>query len=105
MIKEARISNGNIKVSEHFRLKELQCKDGTDLVKYCTETLEKIEQLRALTGCKRCNVTSGYRTSAYNDIFKDNVEYYAKFARDFICDEDAKEDKVYYYYSMIPRNR
>jgi len=39
----------------------------------------------------------------YNDIFKDNVEYYAKFSRDFICDEDAKEDKVYYYFSMIPR--
>ncbi len=41
----------------------------------------------------------------YNDIFKDNVEYYAKFTRDFICDEDAKEDKVYYYYSMIPKDR
>ena len=34
---------------------------------------------------------------------KDNVEYYAKFSKDFICDEDAKEDKVYYYFSMIPR--
>ncbi len=39
----------------------------------------------------------------YNDIFKDNVEWYAKFSRDFICDEDAQEDKVYYYFSMIPR--
>lgn len=39
----------------------------------------------------------------YNDLFNDNVEYYAKFSKDFICDEDAKEDKVYYYFSMIPR--
>lgn len=66
MIKEAYVSKGNIKVSEHFRLKELQCKDGTDLVKYCPETLEKIEQLRSLTQCKRVNVTSGYRTPAHN---------------------------------------
>lgn len=39
----------------------------------------------------------------YNDLFADNVEYYAKFSKDFIKDEDAKEDKVYYYFSMIPR--
>ena len=39
----------------------------------------------------------------YNDLFKDNVEWYAKFARDFIKDEDAVEDKVYYYYTMIPK--
>lgn len=66
MIKQAKVSQGNIQVSPHFRLKELQCKDGTDLVKYCTETIEKIEQLRSLTGCKRVNVTSGYRTPEYN---------------------------------------
>lgn len=66
MIKEAYVSKGNIKVSEHFKLKELQCKDGTDLVKYCPETLEMIEKLRALTECKRVNVTSGYRTPAHN---------------------------------------
>lgn len=39
----------------------------------------------------------------YNDLFNDNIEYYAKFSKDFIKDEDAKEDKVYYYFSMIPR--
>ena len=39
----------------------------------------------------------------YNDLFGDNLEYYAKYSKDFIKDEDAKEDKVYYYFSMIPR--
>lgn len=66
MIKQARVSQGNIKVSEHFRLKELQCKDGTDLVKYCPETLEKVEKLRELTKCTACIVTSGYRTPSHN---------------------------------------
>ena len=39
----------------------------------------------------------------YNDLFKDNVEWYAKFSRDFIKDEDAVDDKVYYYFTMIPK--
>lgn len=45
--------------------------------------------------------------SAYNDyedLFKDNIDYYAKFSKDFICDEDAHEDKIYYYFSMIPKD-
>lgn len=39
----------------------------------------------------------------YNDLFKDNVDWYAKFAKDFIEDEDAVDDKVYFYFTMIPR--
>lgn len=44
--------------------------------------------------------------SAYNDyedIFKDNVEWYAKFSKDFIKDEDAIEEKVYCYFMKIPK--
>lgn len=39
----------------------------------------------------------------YNDIFKEDVNLYARFSKDFIQDEDAVEDKVYYYFSMIPK--
>ena len=45
--------------------------------------------------------------SAWNDfydLFKDNIEYYAKYSYDFITDEDAVDDKVYYYFTMIPKN-
>ena len=44
--------------------------------------------------------------SAYNDyrdIFGDNLEMYVKFTRDFIEDEDAKEGKVFLYFTNIPR--
>ncbi len=44
--------------------------------------------------------------SAYNDyedLFKDSVEYYAKFSRDFIKDEDAVDEKVYIYFTKIPK--
>ena len=40
----------------------------------------------------------------YNNLFKDNIEYYAKYSYDFIKDEDAVDDKVYYYFTMIPKN-
>lgn len=39
----------------------------------------------------------------YNDIFQDDVEKYVRFTNDFINDEDAKPDKVYIYYTMIPQ--
>ena len=50
-------------------------------------------------------ITMNSAYNDYNDIFKDNIELYAKFSKDFICDEDANEDKVYYYFSMIPKDR
>ena len=43
--------------------------------------------------------------SAYNDykdLFDENIEMYVRFANDFINDEDAKQDKVYIYYTTIP---
>lgn len=42
--------------------------------------------------------------SAYNDyknIFNEDIESYIKFAMDFINDEDAKDDKVFLYYTTI----
>jgi hypothetical protein len=38
----------------------------------------------------------------YRDLFQDNVEDYMKFTIDFIEDEDAKQDKVFLYYTTIP---
>ncbi len=39
----------------------------------------------------------------YHDLFNENIEYYQRFSYDFIKDEDAVEDKVYYYYTMMPK--
>lgn len=42
--------------------------------------------------------------SAFNDyqnIFGDNIEDYIRFTMDFIKDEDAKQDKVYTYFTTI----
>ena len=37
----------------------------------------------------------------YKDLFDENVEMYVRFTNDFINDEDAKEDKVFNYFTQI----
>lgn len=44
--------------------------------------------------------------SAYNDyraIFGEDIETYARFSELFINDEDAKEGKVFNYFTIIPQ--
>ena len=44
--------------------------------------------------------------SAYNDykdVFDENIEMYVKYAKDFIEDEDAKDGKVFTYFTTIPK--
>ena len=53
------------KISEHFTLGEMACKDGSDLVLYSTELMAKLEELRAYVG-GTITINSGYRTAAYN---------------------------------------
>jgi hydrogenase maturation factor HypE len=37
----------------------------------------------------------------YRDLFNDNIDMYIKFAIDFIRDEDAKDGKVFIYFTQI----
>ena len=53
------------KVSEHFKLGEFACKDGSNTVLISTELLTMLERLRAYVGGS-INIMSGYRTAAYN---------------------------------------
>jgi len=39
----------------------------------------------------------------YHDLFEENIEWYAKFSKDFIIDPDAIDEKVYCYFMKIPR--
>lgn len=37
----------------------------------------------------------------YHNIFGEDIEMYVKLAEDFIRDEDAKQDKVFLYYTTV----
>lgn len=39
----------------------------------------------------------------YHDIFGEEMEMYVKYSKAFILDEDAKEDKVFTYFTEIPK--
>jgi len=71
-------------------------------------TLEDTEGVRKQYGYEDIQPVDFWivMNSAYNDyedLFKDNIEYYAKFSRDFIKDEDAVDEKVYIYFTKIPK--
>lgn len=55
----------NIQISKNFKLKEFECKDGSQLVKIDSQLLYKLQALRDLIG-KPIIINSGYRTKEYN---------------------------------------
>ena len=55
----------NYKISDHFKLSEMSCKDGSDKVMYSTDLMNKLEQLRAYGGFT-ITINSGYRSPAHN---------------------------------------
>ena len=70
-------------------------------------TFEETKDLQRQYGIDNINSVDFFivMNSAFNDyrdLFQDNVEDYMKFTIDFIEDEDAKQDKVFLYYTTIP---
>lgn len=55
----------DFKISDHFKLREMACKDGTDKVLYSTDLMRKLEQLRAYGGFT-VTINSGYRSPSHN---------------------------------------
>ena len=44
--------------------------------------------------------------STYNDfhnLFDEDISKYVEYTKSFIKDEDAKEDKVFLYFTTIPK--
>lgn len=68
-----KIINENEKVSAHFKVRELKCKDGTINVNVITVCREKLEPLRVLAGVPFVP-TSSYRSLSYNRTLKDSSD-------------------------------
>ncbi len=64
-----------------------------------TETLRNDQSIRPVDFWIVMN--SAYND--YHDLFTENLDYYVKYTNNFIKDEDAVDDKVYYYFTMIPK--
>jgi hypothetical protein len=72
--------------------------------RWSLEETRQIQQQRGINNISPINffvvLNSAYND--YNDIFRDNLEDYIRFAIDFIQDEDAKNGKVFLYFTTIP---
>ena len=58
-------AEGSRQITEHFRVYEFACKDGSDVVFISTALVEILENIRQHFGAA-VTVTSGYRTVSYN---------------------------------------
>lgn len=84
-------TDGDKKITEHFRVREFRCKDGSDTILISTELVEMLEKLRKKLGCS-ININSGYRTISHNKrIGGSGTSKHCKgLAADIICKRDGK---------------
>lgn len=68
------LKNGNHKVSEHFKVREFRCQDGSDPVFIDTELAELLEKIR-MHFDKPVTITSGFRTAAHNATVANAAKY------------------------------
>lgn len=89
--------DGNKQLSAHFRVKEFRCMDGSDEVLISDKLVDLLEKLRAklaekLGGECTVNITSGYRTPAYNKkVSRSSQSQHIKGnAADINCQKDGQ---------------
>lgn len=71
-------------------------------------TLEQTESVRkenSLTSVRPIDfwIVMNMAYNDYHELFNENLEDYVKYSKLFILDSDAEEDKVYTYFTEIPR--
>jgi uncharacterized protein YcbK (DUF882 family) len=61
----SKAKNGNVRLSQNFRVKEFACTDGSDPVFVADELVEVLQKIRSHFG-KAVKITSAYRTPTKN---------------------------------------
>lgn len=61
----SKTTEGYINITEHFRVREFKCNDGSDVIFISKELAEVLEDIR-MHFSKPVIINSGYRTVAYN---------------------------------------
>ena len=84
-------TDGNTKVSEHFKVREFRCKDGSDKILISQELVQVLEKLRARLGCS-IDINSGYRTVSHNKAIGGSTtsKHCKGLAADIVCKKDTK---------------
>ena len=68
------LKNGNLKLSEHFKVREFYCRDGSDPIFVDAELVEILEKIRTHFN-KSVTITSAFRTAAHNATVAKAAKY------------------------------
>ena len=68
------LKNGNLKLSEHFKVREFYCRDGSDPIFVDAELVEILEKIRTHFN-KPVTITSAFRTAAHNATVAKAAKY------------------------------
>lgn len=71
-------------------------------------TLEQSKQLQSENGLSNIRdidfwITFNEGYNDYHDLFDENIDMYIKYTKNFIMDKDGKDDKVFLYFTTIPK--
>ena len=90
-------TDGDRYLSQHFRVREFRCKDGSDKILISIELVAMLEKLRTklaekLGGEVTININSGYRTKAHNKAIGGSTtsKHCKGLAADIHCKRDGK---------------
>ena len=76
MIKEFSLKrDGELKLSEHFQVKEFKCNDGSDKILIDIDLVNKLEIIRQYFN-RPTTIMSGYRTESYNKKVSSSKDSY-----------------------------
>ena len=66
--------DGDKKITDHFRVREFKCSDGSDTIFISQALVEILEDIRCHFG-KPITINSGYRTDFHNNKTKNAAKY------------------------------
>ena len=74
-------------------------------MKWTLEQTKDVQKQHNLTEIREIDfwIVMNMAYNDYHELFDEDLEMYIKYAKQFIKDEDAKEGKVYTYFTRIPK--
>lgn len=105
MMLRYRAGDYNLRVTEHFRVREFRCKDKTELVIIDSELADLLERIRCHFG-KPLYITSAYRTPEHNKKVggKPNSQHLQGKAADFYV-KGVDPIEVYHFCDTLIGNK
>lgn len=101
----SKATEGNVKLSENFTVKEFACKDGSDPVIVSMDLVKLLQTIRNHYG-KAVIINSAYRTPSYNNKVGgvNDSQHTHGIAADIVVSGQKPKDVAAYVNTLMPNN-